>query len=729
MSKEKIMPYRPEGRFVVRMPFLPVEMLREGLKGRANLLRLAASPKVDEAIYVASPVLHVEMRKALGDPGSVKEKDMERIVNSLARYVSRMATRCTPFGLFAGCAVGTVEEETSIVTDGSVRRHARLDMDFLYKLYTRTMATPEARERVRYYPNTSLYKVGRAYRYVEMQLAGQEREYHIVEVERSRFLDRVLRTAKDGATAGALAGAITGKEVATGTAVEFVNALVDSQVLIPELNQAVTGDDFLKRFAELCRRIYPEDDSRLTTIEEIRGKIMAINGSETFSTEGYEEVAEMVARLDTQCDRSRLFQVDCSFGVSATIGSDVTEEVSRAMSFLNRWKRYGSNSTLDKFMSDFRERYDTQEIPLMEALDPDAGIGYPSGVYSLGESPLLKGYAARQGSPAGGMQMGLQEKMLFDKAMKAIEEGGNVILTDDDVSGSEEKWNDFPPTIGAMFELYKDGQGYYIHFMSASGGSAANLLSRFAHIDDSLYDVVKSITEYEERAVDGAYPAEIVHMPEGRIGNILSRPDMRGHKILYMACPTGAEGEMRMDDITVSVKDEKILLQDRGSGMKIVPYLTSAHNYSLRTMPVYRFLCDMQRAHSVMFSWGALEQLLEFRPRVVYGRTILAPASWSVGKKDYEGWHTMRDDAELLSAVEEWRQKRRIPSRTLLVDSDNKLYVEWDNALSVRAIASIIWKRPSIKMEEVLFSEANLVAEGRDGHYTNQIILPYCKKL
>ena len=33
------MPYRPEGRFVVRMPFLPVEMLREGLKGRENLLR------------------------------------------------------------------------------------------------------------------------------------------------------------------------------------------------------------------------------------------------------------------------------------------------------------------------------------------------------------------------------------------------------------------------------------------------------------------------------------------------------------------------------------------------------------------------------------------------------------------------------------------------------------------------------------------------------------------
>lgn len=130
-----------------------------------------------------------------------------------------------------------------------------------------------------------------------------------------------------------------------------------------------------------------------------------------------------------------------------------------------------------------------------------------------------------------------------------------------------------------------------------------------------------------------------------------------------------------------------------------------------------------------MFSWGALEQLLEFRPRVVYGRTILAPASWSVVKKDYEGWHTMRDDAELLSAVEAWRKKRRIPPRTLLVDSDNKLYVEWDNVLSVRAIASIIWKRPSIKMEEVLFSEANLVAEGMDGHYTNQIILPYCKKL
>src|SRR5215468_11017874 len=147
----------PAGFFVLRTPLLPLDtltQLSEGLEApaalddstrmghawsrdrarlRERLQALVATPVIREAIFVASPDLDDAIGRWLSDPSHPRSEATERAV---MKYVARMASRATPFGLFAGSGVGSVGGTTHLAVSApaSCRRHTRLDMDHLVAL-------------------------------------------------------------------------------------------------------------------------------------------------------------------------------------------------------------------------------------------------------------------------------------------------------------------------------------------------------------------------------------------------------------------------------------------------------------------------------------------------------------------------------------------------------------------------------------------------------------------
>jgi len=89
--------YNLSSKFLVRIPLLAYNQFN-GVY--IDIKKYIMAPLIQEAIYLASPVLYKEMMKYLS--GKITDsKEIERIINSCTRYLSRMSTRCTPFGLFA----------------------------------------------------------------------------------------------------------------------------------------------------------------------------------------------------------------------------------------------------------------------------------------------------------------------------------------------------------------------------------------------------------------------------------------------------------------------------------------------------------------------------------------------------------------------------------------------------------------------------------------------------
>src|SRR6266496_3653346 len=126
--------YKASGFFAIRTPLLPLSVWTEWADGmpstgsgaddevgasaednlcilRARLREWLTEPIVREALFLASPGLEDRIEQWLRDPPTQKSRKIER---SLIKYFARMAGRCTPFGLFAGCSVGRISSSTRL---------------------------------------------------------------------------------------------------------------------------------------------------------------------------------------------------------------------------------------------------------------------------------------------------------------------------------------------------------------------------------------------------------------------------------------------------------------------------------------------------------------------------------------------------------------------------------------------------------------------------------------
>ncbi|MBK7936654.1 MAG: lantibiotic dehydratase [Lewinellaceae bacterium] len=97
------------------------------------------------------------------------------MIISLTRYLLRMSTRCTPFGLFAGCTLGAWGEQHDVrlALPGQFIRHTRPDMDYLCQLAQSLAQLPGIKEFLRYQPNSSLLHNRTKYSFRRLLLSSE----------------------------------------------------------------------------------------------------------------------------------------------------------------------------------------------------------------------------------------------------------------------------------------------------------------------------------------------------------------------------------------------------------------------------------------------------------------------------------------------------------------------------------------------------------------------------
>ena len=706
--------------------------------------------QVQEAIYIASPVLYAELKKYIA--GTITDaEEKQRIKSSVYRYINRMSTRCTPFGLFAGCSAGNISGDITHIMLSNFGRTTRLDMYFLCTLSQELSKLPEIKERVKYYPNTSLYPVGKKYRYVEYLYQKSGRTHRISSVDRSVYLDRLLKIARKGALLSELLAYLTEQGFEPDEARGFLEELIDSQIIVSELSPSVTGDDY---FIQLIRRLEAlnMNEGLLTVLKEIQKLLQEMDmtsppapphrgwefvplscGEELEERlRYYQQIIQQIDGLKILYEEKFLFQVDMTRKVSeAALGKDIVEELQSAMIFLNKITRGGGNETLNQFQQAFYSRYEDREVLLLEALDPETGIGYPANGGSGDLSPLLAGFPV-PGSPAQGAQSTNFFSVLSEKTLKA--HSNEIILSDDDVKNAKANWNDLPTTIHTMFEIIKTGSSPLIYLTGFVGVSGAKLLARFAHTDTEIAQFVSEVTAKEQELMPEVLLAEIAHLPDSRVGNVLSRPHIRDCEILYLAnSDLPGDQLIYLSDLYLSVRQGKLCLRSKKFDKDIIPRLTNAHNYMNNSMPAYRFLCDMQQQQGrigLYFNWGQLYNELNFLPRVRYKNTVLSLATWKIKTEEMKHLFTIKEDKKLLDETTSWREKYSLPLKMLLQDGDNELLVDWEDAQSIQALFSIIRKREMIILTEFLYDpESSVVRDEAGNPYPNQCIVAFYKDL
>lgn len=754
----------PSGFFALRTPLLPFDELlawSEGLQAHAALTDPGSLPgafeedrrllrsrlcsslerlEVREAIFVASPDLYDSLQAWQQDPEGERGQRVER---ALVRYFARMAGRPTPFGLFAGCSVGQVGEDTRLLLEGREKyeRHTRLDMDYLSTLTEALGKVPALREHLTYRPNSSLYTAAGRVRYAEARLSKKVRSYHLVAAESTGYLEATLERAHQGARLAELAEALA-REV-EGVSIEearqYVTELVDSQILVPDLAPAVTGAEPIHGLVEDLRQ-HPAAAEAAECLDLTRRELEMLDafglGNEPSR---YRELAVKLHALPAKVELPRLFQVDMRKpSPQASLGGEVLQEIVRGVEILHRLVWRGRLDPFSRFREAFQARYEGREVPLVEALDEEIGIGFQrSGEAGAEATPLLEDLALTAPEEEESPWV-LRHSLLLKRLEAAIRAGASeIVLEEEDLkklaSGEPPPLPDAfavsATLVASSAEAVARGE-FRVLLEGTHGPSGARLLGRFCHIDPLLGEHVVRHLEAERDFTPGAILAEVVHLPEGRLGNVICRPVLREYEIPFLG-RSGAlpDRQIPITDLRVSVRDERVVLRSARLGKEVIPRLTSAHNYSWRSLGVYRFLCALQGdgvAQGIGWSWGPL-QAATYLPRVCSGRLVLARARWLVEKEELKELGKEHGAARF-AAVQRWRERRRIPRMVELADGDNLLPLDLHNALSVESFVELVKDRPQVQLEEMLAGPGELIVRGPEGCFAHELVIPFVRQ-
>ncbi|MDP8931684.1 MAG: lantibiotic dehydratase [Actinomycetota bacterium] len=751
--------FTPSGFFVLRTPVLPFGELAawsegleavaalddpEGLKEalardrkqlRDRLLTLLARPELRDALFVASPSLDEAFGVWQKEPESERGRKIEP---ALVSYFSRATARATPFGLFAGCTTGTIDSHTRLKLQARERyeRHSRLDMDYLWALAEAVERDPRLRAAFVYEPNSSLYEAAGRLRLAEARLVDDRRSYHLVAIAKDPYLTATLDRSRGGAHLKDLAHALVDDEISPAEAEEYVGELVDSQLLVADVHPAVTGDEPIHGLiATLLRQ--PETAPIAERLDEARITLDAIDAEGLgASPDSYRAIAALLGELPAQPELSRLVQVDLvKPAKTATLGRQVVSEIARGVGILQQLAPLPSSDSMSRFREEFLERYETREVPLVEALDEETGIGFEASNSPRAEaSPLLAGLPFG-GDPERGGTWSARDGLLLGKLTRALAQGDSEIeleKSDLEVLSSRER-TALPDAFYVMATVAAESENAVAHgafrvvFDHGGGPSGAVMLGRFCHADGKLLEFVRAHLQEEEACHRERIFAEIVHLPEGRIGNILCRPVLRGYEVPYLGrSGAPADRQIPITDLLVSVIGERIVLRSRRLGREIMPRLTTAHNYDWRSLGVYRFLCRLQHqdvVEGLAWDWGPLAQA-PYLPRVVSGRLILSRARWNLDEPELKVLGQASDEKGFAS-LQAWRDERRLPRYVALVDGDNELVTDLDNVLSVEALAHQIRGWRGATLVEMFPGPDQLCVSGPEGRYLHQLIVPF----
>ncbi|ASZ11017.1 lantibiotic dehydratase [Chitinophaga pendula] len=728
--------------YLIRTPYLPLNLVQNISNWQLSDLpqqinEIFNTPDLQEAIYIASPELYQQWQKwqegQLTDTAAVN-----KLALSLFRYLLRMISRCTPYGLFAGCATGKPAEHTSIVLAPreEYKKHCRLDMNYVAELTNMIIREPAIKEQLTWFPNNSIYKMAGAYRYAAFTIQNKFRHYDLTAVNASEYLDAVLSRAENGASIPELCEILINDEISLEEAREFILELIDSQILLSTFEPTVTGEEFFRVLLGKLSALQHTDPllHPLTRIHELLQ-------NQSAGVDKYFETHALVRALLPETQRKDLVQTDLFLATdSNTLSQSLIADIQQQVQQLWKIARPANNNDLKNFCKAFAERYEEGEVPLVAVLDTDAGIGYGDHTGTAADhTPLVDKIFTGQQTETTSIPWSKFHTFQTQKLKACLLAGQQeIVLSNDDLNELQDKKEPVIPDslylmgsiLGASAEAIDAGE-YRFELGVCTGPSAANLLGRFCHGDTTLTAKVKECLREEEQYRPNTVFAEVIHLPESRTGNILMRPQLRDYEIVYLGQGSVPNShQIPLSDLLVSVQQDTVILRSKKLNKQVIPRLSTAHNFHAGSLPAYKFLCDLQTQQLTPFlSWQwNLAGEEPFLPRVRYGKIILSRCTWILHKKDFPSLNNLpkkgNQSPDIATFSKELKGRLQLPRYVVLAEGDNELLLDTGNECCLQILSATLLKKEKVNLQEVLNTVDQCWIKSAEGVYTNEVIFP-----
>ncbi|MCT4298023.1 lantibiotic dehydratase [Elizabethkingia anophelis] len=727
---------------MMRLDFYNTDVTREPYYSLKELIRMPSNDDdvndftkslfddniFSSGIYLSSPTLYEEWEKIQGT-NAVKGDKQKRINSTIIKYYIRMCSNPIPFGLFScygvgidKCQGGTNMQQSSyeILTD--------MDSAIYLTIINDLQKSENVRNVIKYYINNSLYEKADTYRFIEFNddSETESKNYTLSLVQKNEALTLILDHFKKDHRIEEIVNFLVERieDVNPEDARNYVEELIDAKVFVSSLDLNLNKPvlDQLISFCNSNRPYWENDEILMDMVEglnQIDAEVRELNFN-MITNQGVNSIREIDRKIkelfDLNESRCCLMINLRKFGNNTDHDTDkITNKLQEAIDVLmlisnpEMSKNIKAYNNLQNFKDEFTRRYgEHAELPLLEVLDNEVGIGYINAHKEEGSfSNLIDDFIFPQS--IGNMET-YESYQKYDVfwarvILDAIKTGKQSIdLRQLDLSDFDNEPIDIGGTTSIFFSKYNDTL-FDIQF---SGSSSLNYIGRFTGLDTSLGEFAKQVVFDESKLYAGKMTAEVFHLASKTSGNTAVRKINRPFEISIINKHGGISLSILLSDILISVFDNKVLLKSKKNGKEIIPFFSSAQNYSNDTVPIYHLLCDIQSQYrNNILNLGIssfISRSFNYIPRIVYGETIIyCSAIWKVYEEEVKLLRGASERIELLHFTD-FRKAKGIPQFVFIEENgEYKLLLDLENEYQLQIFNDLLKKKGRIVIKGCIY--------------------------
>jgi thiopeptide-type bacteriocin biosynthesis protein len=705
-----------------------------------ELWEFTQDPLIREAIAVSSISLLDALTNLSSDSPSRKR---EQATKAFLRYLIRMSTRPTPFGLFSGVAYGEYGEYYKVALRSTEyhEKRTRPDMNWLFKIIAQIENTPNIIKQLIVITNTMAYEVGnRTYLpYLTNlgQAKGSGNKMERTSVRTTSAVKQALNLAKTPLTFEELISKLNVEYPDTPREQinQFVYQLFKQELLISDLRPPLIEVNPLNYLLQRIKYIKGIDKLK-AQLQEI--SFMIDMYDRTLLGEGEELYRNIIKKMKKITESKNYLQVDLKIQTDEVVlPFSIKEEVEKVAETL--WKisnnEYGL-SHFSEYRNDFIKKYgSSREVPLLELLDEEIGLG----------APATYEYPPSKRRPKKNITKYQQRKkyLLSQWLTMSLLKGEQEIVLDDykieELAGEDIDSRYTPRSFELFFSLAADSKeaveaGDYTLISGATALSygAGRSIGRFSDIMGSDFqDYLKNVGKLEQEMCFDKIIAELVYLPiDGRAANVVLTYENRNYEIVMGTTSSKkSENIIPLSDLVVGIDKRGFYLRSLKFDKEVVAVVNHMFNGS-KSPNVYRFLRElaMERQRNIEnFHWGEFDSL-PFLPRIKYGRCILSPARWILNNETLSIDENMNKE-EWIEKFNIYKKEWRLPQYVYLTQTDNRLLLDLNENEHIEEIRREFGKLnfgQGIILTE-LGHELGELPKNNRGRYYTEFVFPIIK--
>lgn len=595
--------------------------------------------------------------------------------------------------------------------------NARLHMDILLEIGEKLIIKYNLSEKLKYFTNPSIYKSGKDnYRYFEYIYRNESKITKISELKHNEAALAVFEFVANGKKHDEILNFLIRHGIPEFPARTFLTDLINSQLLVSELQINVTGKGYLQVLTQIVKKIYR--DGHLLEI---------LSGISFFLREGTlsnNRLLKIRNRLNIFSLKENVLNKDPQVTYIAdlpakSISISAISTLSKDVESLFRLGQTSSPEAIIEFKSRFTQKYGKEKVPLLEALDETVGLGYHYNVEKKEENDY---YFSSHPTKNAELTEELRRQYLT-----YLKGNGGVFQLDTNHFKVQKTLieNDLFPAFfisgqwlsRSLDDLDKGNGKFFLDKLD--GPSIYSGIPDTSDKETEFKRLILEIHKKEEDFYGNEYiVAEVILVAPYNADNNIHRSIQRKFELQVLGRSLkDRDNKIDISEVSVFMSAGKLILYCDRLKKRIIPRIPPPKQEHLsQILSIHRFLYEFQFQDVIFpfkWNWDFLPSETEHLPRVELGKTILSRESWSI---NYSAYST-KNISDLCSSY-------NLP-RYFTTNVGEEILIDLKDRHSLKIFKQLLSEHETLIVYEFLGMPEDCLITFKNEKYASKFIIPF----